>query len=182
MVNAKEAARTDWLYPPAGWLLLAVSALALVEAFGLFRRNWLLLWPGVLLAGGVAAAAGVTLAAARRGLGPRRLLDDAQLRPQAALAALALAGGLGEVLRAAGALAGPLSFLWPLCLLALGGLLLPGAGRIGLLVFVAGLLRGWEALFGIQPGAVGTGWFVFLFFAALQWVRLARPRPEGDDR
>jgi len=187
MVNVKEDAGGPLLLAPPAWLLLAVSLLAAVEAFGLLRRNWLLLWPGVLLLAGAAGAARAAQQAARLGVPPRRWLGEARLFPALLLAGLALAGGLGEVLRAAGVLPGPLSFIWPLCLLALGGVLLaaPGPGqaaRIGLLVLLAGLLRGFEAAFGIQPGAVGTGWFVVLAYAAVRWLRAARPADAGEDQ
>ena len=185
---------------PAGWLFLAISLLAAVEAFGFFRRNLLFLWPGLLLAAGLAAAGLTVRAALAEGHSlrkPLRMLNDAELRPEWALALLALAGGLGEVLRVAGALPALMSFLWPACLLAFGVLLMspsvagggggpssadstgrsrskiPVAERRGLaaLLILSGLMRALEAVFGVQPGAIGTGWFVVLLLAAIQILR-----------
>jgi hypothetical protein len=158
----------DWR--AAGWVLAAVSLLAALEAFGLFRRNWILAWPGLLLAAGLAGAA-LAWRSSRAARGPRW-----------GLAALALAGGLGEVARAAGLVPAVASFVWPAALLALvARCLAPSAGaagprwqRLGATLALAGLLRGLEAVFGVQPGAVGTGWFVVLFVAAVQMLRLSR--------
>jgi hypothetical protein len=194
ILDANKSLGRALLPRAAGGLLVAVSALAALEAFGLLRRNWLLLWPGLLLAGGLAAAGAVAAEARRQGLSARAAWDSARLRPAASLALLALAGGLGEVLRAAGALPWPAGFAWPLSLLAWGTLLLaqaasdpsaPGgarARRIGALALLAGLLRGFEAIFGIQPGAVGTGWFVVLFAAAALCLRAPGPPLTGDDK
>jgi hypothetical protein len=153
----------------AGWLLALVSLLAGLEAFGLFRRSWELVWPGVLLAGGLAGAILAWRSDRARGL-PLRLAGGL------------LAGGLGEVARAAGWLPELVSFAWPAALLALSALIaLPHVHmgghprlRLGATVALAGLLRALEAVFGVQPGAVGTGWFVFLFVAAVQMLRLGR--------
>lgn len=177
IVNANKGLNAG-LAPYAGWLMAAVSLLAAVEAFGLLRRDWLYLWPGLLLAGGLAAGVSAALAARKGGLA------EARLRLAATVAALLAAGGLGEVLRAAGALPGPMSFVWPLCLLILGGLAMQAAAqrRAGALMMLAGAMRGFEAAFGVQPGAVGTGWFVVLFVAAVMLLRAARPPAPGGDR
>jgi hypothetical protein len=168
--------------PLVGWVLAAVSLLAGVEAFGLLRRNWLLLWPGVLVAAGLAGLVVAVREARQRGLAAAQAVNDARLRPLLILASLAAFGGLGEVHRAIGPWGWWAGFIWPACLVTLGFLCLPGAAeaeganaardrRLGLLLLLAGALRAFEAIFGIQPGAVGTGWFVVLFAAALLWLR-----------